>query len=117
MGRKRHGGVLGDLFEIAAMLPWWIGVALALGAYFAFHSIAAVDIEAATEPVRIGAMFVGHPWQTLAGYLQYVLPIALLVGALASAIAEERRRASDKATAAAPGPAAESAPAAQPPLD
>lgn len=72
MSGKKHGGVLGDLFEIAAMLPWWIGAALAVGAYFVFHSLAGVD---------------------LAAYLQYLLPLALFGAAAASAIAQFRRRA------------------------
>jgi len=114
VGRKRDGGVLGDLFEIAAMLPWWIEAALALAAYLVFHSVATADIEAATGPAQIGALFVGHPWQTLATFLQFFLPLVLLVGALASAIEDERRRASEAATGAAPGPAAKSALVAEP---
>lgn len=112
LSRKTDGGVLGDLFEIAAMLPWWIGAALAVGAYFVFHSIATVDIDAAAGPKWLGAMDLGHPWQTLATFLQYLMPLLLLVGALASAIADERRRASEDGT----GPAADG-PAAEPPLD
>ena len=106
MGRKRHGGVLRDLFEIATMLPWWIEAGLALAAYIVFHSIATLDIEAADVPDPVLMTTLGHPWQTFAGYLQYLLPIALLLGALASAIAEDRRRASEKG--------AEREPAAEP---
>jgi len=92
MGRKRNGGVLGDLFEIAATLPWWIGVGLAIAAYVVFHSIATADIEAAAGPAQAGVMDLGQPWQTLATLLQYVLPLVLLGGAAASAISRHRRR-------------------------
>ena len=106
LGRKRHGGVLRDLFEIAAMLPWWLEAGLALAAYIVFHSIATGDIATTTMPAEVGMTDLGHPWQAFAGYLQYLLPLALLAGALASAIAEERRRGSEKG--------AEREPAAEP---
>ena len=94
------------------MLPWWIGVALALGAYLVFHSIATADIETATMPAQVGLSNLGNPWQAFAGYLQYLLPIALLIGALASAIEDERRGASQEPR----GPAGND-PAAEPKLD
>ena len=88
------------------MLPWWIEAGLALAAYIVFHSIATVDAAVATMPAEIGMTDLGNPWQAFAGYLQYLLPLALLAGALASAIAEERRRGSEKG--------AEREPAAEP---
>lgn len=95
--------MLGDLFEIAALLPWWLEAGLALAAYFVFHSIATVDIDATAGYAWLGATDLGHPWQTLATFLQYFLPLLLLFGALASAIADDRRRASsDEADKSAP---------------
>ena len=104
--------MLDDLYEIAALLPWWLEAALALAAYIVFHSIATVDIEPATVPADVGMTSLGHPWQTLAAYLQYLLPLALLVGALASAIADDRRRTSEE-----PRGRAANEPSAEPPLD
>ena len=106
MSGKRHGGVLRDLFEIATMLPWWLEAGLALAAYIVFHSIATAELAVATPPSDVGLTDLGNPWQAFAGYLQSLLPLALLAGALASAIAEDRRRASEKG--------AEREPAAEP---
>ena len=54
-----------DLFEIAALLPWWAGVLLAAVAYFGFHMIA-VSPPRPTTPGHIGS-FAGHTlWKGLA---------------------------------------------------
>jgi len=39
MARQKTSPV-GDLFEIAALLPWWAGVGIAVVAYFVCHSFA-----------------------------------------------------------------------------
>jgi len=85
--------VLGNLFEIAAMLPWWVGAGLAIIAYVALHNVAVMEVEVATKPAQVGGM-VGHQlWKTFAMYFQYLFPIVLLGGAAASAISRYRRRA------------------------
>lgn len=112
LSRKRHG-LLGDLFEIATMLPWWIGVALALAAYIVFHSIATEELQSALEPAWFGALDMGHPWQTIADVLQYLLPLLLLFGALASENSRHRSEArADEGAPLAPDQAGRPAPAA-----
>ena len=84
--------MLGDLFEIAAMLPWWVGVVLAIIVYVGLHKVAAMEIVVGTKPGQIGATVGLQIWKTFATLFQYIFPIVLLGGAGASAIARYRRR-------------------------
>jgi restriction system protein len=53
MARRKHS-VIADVFEISSMLPWWVGVSLAVVAYLFFHHIATQEIVASMEPGQIG---------------------------------------------------------------
>lgn len=85
--------MLGDLFEIAAMLPWWVAAGLAIVAYIVLHNIAVMEIEVATNPAQVGAALGHQLWKTMATFFQYIVPAVLAVGAAASAISRHRRRA------------------------
>lgn len=89
MGRKRDGGVLDDLFELTALLPWWVGVALALGSYVVLHWYAVTPAELPAKP-GVTAQLLYKPF---AAVFQYILPIVFLGGALASWIGRARRKA------------------------
>lgn len=81
------------LAELAASLPWWLGLGLALLAYLGFHYLAAPP--ASSQPhnaTDLARMAVGQMGAVLATILQYLVPIAFLVGAGVSA--HRRRRAS-----------------------
>ncbi|MDY6955256.1 MAG: hypothetical protein SVO96_00005 [Pseudomonadota bacterium] len=43
MGKRNNAKVLGDLLKVAAMLPWWAGLALAVAAYGVLHHYAVAD--------------------------------------------------------------------------
>lgn len=89
------------------MLPWWLEAALAIAAYLVFHSLATVDFEVVNGPAQLGAIAWGHPWQTLATFLQVLLPVLLLFGALASESSRHRQEAGgNEAPGPAPGEAA-----------
>ncbi len=91
MGRKRNGGALDDLFEIAATLPWWVGVLLAAIGYFGFHLLAGSELVA-PKPGEMGGYLSHAVFKGLALGLQYVVPVAFLAGAAASAIGRHRRK-------------------------
>jgi restriction system protein len=93
LGRKRDGGPLGDLFELAALFPWWVGVSLALASYVLLHMYAVAPIAApGNVPGQLGAFAASHLWKGLASIGQYLVPLALVGGAIASAITRYRRR-------------------------
>jgi restriction system protein len=89
MARKKTSPVEG-LFEIAVLLPWWAGVGLALVAYFVCHSFATAEIAVGTKPGELGHAIGQTIVKTIASVAQYVLPMILLAGAAASAIAKAK---------------------------
>lgn len=91
MGRRRTSA-LEDLVDLMAMLPWWVGIAVAGLSYVWLHSLASAEIVVTAQPGQMGQM-VGHIfWKGLAGAGQFVLPAACLLGAVLSAIGRYRRR-------------------------
>jgi restriction system protein len=99
MARKKNSGALEDLFEIAAMLPWWCGALLAVISYFFLHHYAVREIALATTPSQAGQMMVGQMTKTLASIFQYVLPLVFGAGAVASYLGREKRKGLAKAVA------------------
>lgn len=98
MARKKSS-VLEDLMEISAHLPWQVGVGLAVVAYLIFHYFAS-KTPLTMNPVELKAMgktvgdgVVSGVWTTISGVLQYVVPLAFLVGAGVSAIRKKKENA------------------------
>ncbi len=92
MARRRKTSVLEDIFEIAAMLPWWIGASLAVIAYFWIHHYAIADVPTASTPGLMGQMMVGNLVKSLSRYLQYIVPAVLLAGAATSYFGRRKRQ-------------------------
>jgi restriction system protein len=90
MARRGKTSPAEDIMDLVAMLPWWVGVVLALASYLLLHSVASQQVVATTQPGQVGAMVTQTLWKTLAGVGQYILPILCLSGAGMSAW---RRRA------------------------
>ena len=40
MARRKNGGLFKDVVSSTALLPWWIGLLLALGSYLLLHGMA-----------------------------------------------------------------------------
>lgn len=89
MGRK--DSPLNDIFDLAAALPWWAGVALALAVFVVLHSIAGTVPTTPTGTSGMGDFAVRSLYVTLAGFGQWILPIPLLLGAAASAYRRRKR--------------------------
>lgn len=87
MARKRKSNAFEDLFEIASLMPWWVGCALAMVSYLVLHRYAATVVSA-TAP---GQMVVGTVTKTLASIGQVVIPLALIAGSLASFLGRRKR--------------------------
>ena len=82
--QSKHSPALG-LMELVALLPWWAGLALALGSYLLLHRLAGQPVMAAVQPGQIGAMAVQTFVKTLASIGQYLVPVLCLVAAGVSA--------------------------------
>lgn len=90
MGRRK-GGLFDDLASLAAMLPWWLGVVLAIVAYLVIHPFAVMELSTPTQLAGAGGVAAKQIYKTLAMIGQYLLPVAFLVGALASALGRRKR--------------------------
>lgn len=95
MARKKTGFVE-DLMEITARMPWKVGVGLAIVAYLILHYFA-TKTPLTTNPAELKAVgktmgdsMVSVMWTTAASFLQYVVPLAFLIGAGVSAMRRKR---------------------------
>lgn len=100
MARKKSS-FLEDLMEVSAHLPWQVGVGLAVVAYLIFHYFAS-KTPLAMNPAELKAMgktvgdgVVSGVWTTISGVLQYIVPLAFLIGAGVSAIRKKKEGVSD----------------------
>ena len=87
----RRNTTLNDLFDIAANLPWWAGVGLAIGVFALLHSLAGTTVTAPNGSAGIGEFAVKSLGVTLAKFGQWILPIPLLLGSAASAYQRRKR--------------------------
>ena len=99
---RRKQNLFNDLIEITVKLPWWIGVMLALVAYFWLHSIATSEVVAVAQSGKMGVFISQHLFHTLAGIGQYLLPFVFLLGAAMSAYSRFTRRALHAKVATSP---------------
>jgi restriction system protein len=84
MARKKSSPAE-DLMDVVAMLPWWLGVALAIVAYVVLHQLASQPLPTAAKPSEAAALLTQSVWRALAQLGQYVLPLLCLAGAGMSA--------------------------------
>lgn len=90
MARKKTGFFV-DLIEIAAMLPWWVGVVLALISYFVLHHFSIGEQVPIVNVSQIGSMVTSTVVRVFASVGQYVLPVAFLIGSAVSAFNARKR--------------------------
>lgn len=92
MARRKKTGFAGDLIDIVAMLPWWVGIVLAPVSYLLLHGVATQSVVAASQPGQMGAMLTQTLWKTGANFGQYILPVICLAGAAMSAWRRRERK-------------------------
>jgi restriction system protein len=92
MARKKSSAAE-DIMDLVAMMPWWLGVALALVSYVVLHSLAAPPKVAAVQPNQISGLIVHSFTAGLAMIGQFIVPILCLVGALGSFLKRKQRQA------------------------
>ncbi len=82
MGRKGGSKPFAIALDAAARLPWWAGVALAIGSYVLLHRMA-TPVQV-TQSARVGALMAQSVVTGLAAAGQYLVPLVCLVGAALS---------------------------------
>ncbi len=93
MARKRRTSPLEDILDLAALLPWWVGVAIAVVGYVVLHRMAAPVQVAAVQPGQIGDLMTKTMISGLAYGGQYLVPFIGLLGAAMSFIRRKQRTA------------------------
>lgn len=78
--------------DLVAMLPWWVGILLALVSYLVLHGVASQQVVAAAQPGQIGTMVTQTLWKTFASFGQIILPLICLGGAGMSVWRRKERR-------------------------
>jgi len=91
--RKYRTNILEGVFQLAAALPWWVGIVLAAVAYALLHHYAAGGTSLNVPPGQIGVAVASQVTKVVAGFAQYVVPLLLLGGAAASFVGRRKRQA------------------------
>jgi restriction system protein len=98
---QANSGLLGTLFGLVVLLPWWLGVVFAVAAYFCLHAVAGASPQAdviaavagAYMPAKLGGFVIRQVLTSLALYGQYIVPIVILGAALGSWLRRRSRAA------------------------
>jgi hypothetical protein len=87
----RRNSLFENIMHVTALVPWWVGVALAVLSYIGFHMLAMQDpAPVAKDVAELGSFARTKLLHTLAVFLQYIIPTASLFGALGSVIKRVR---------------------------
>ncbi len=80
------------MVDAIALLPWWVGIALALGAYLWLHGVAQSPLTTVILPGQAANLGLSAIWRGSATAGQYVLPFILVAGAGISAYKRNRAK-------------------------
>lgn len=89
---RKKSSPLEDLLGLVALMPWWVGVALALVSYVVLHRMAAPSAPAAVQPGQMAGLAVHAMVAWLATIGQYLVPLICLGGAAMSAWKRRQRQ-------------------------
>ena len=85
MSGKRRTSPLEDLVELASLLHYWASLIIAVIAYLFFHSYATADAQPVIQPgSAVPHNMGGMLFHTFSQILQYLVPIAFVLGAMGS---------------------------------
>jgi restriction system protein len=88
---RRKQSTVEDLVEVAAVLPWWVGVVLAVVAWAGFNTLATLPVLPLTSARDMGSFAGRQVWKTIGLVLQYLAPLVFLGGAAVSAYRQHKR--------------------------
>lgn len=92
MTRHARTSTARDIVDLTAMLPWWVGVVLAIASYLPLSAVARRSVEVTSADILTSGVAMSVVVKGLASVGQYVLPVLFLAGAAASAVGRHRRR-------------------------
>lgn len=93
MARRNKTSPAEDLMNLIALMPWWVGVALAIVFYLWLHSVAVrPEVAVPVQPGHMADVLKQGMWHGLATIGQYALPVICLAGAGLSAWRRRERK-------------------------
>ena len=92
MARRHKTGSAEDLVSLVAMMPWWAGVALAIGFHLSLHHFASGQVSPPPSPGHAADRVFHALWTGLAAFGQYILPALCLFGSALSAWKRKQRK-------------------------
>ncbi len=92
MPRRGKTSPAEDLIDVVALMPWWVGVVLAVVIYLVLHSVASSPLPTVSSPTQVSSLMVNSVWRGLAYGGQYILPFICLLGALTSFLRRRKRQ-------------------------
>lgn len=90
MARRKRTSTVEDFIELVSLLPWWVGVALALVSVLFLHAWSAGLSAPGAVPVPMLMLML----VTLINAAQYAVPFFCLMGAVVSAFSAINARLS-----------------------
>lgn len=94
MARSRRTTALDVLVEILARYPWWVSVLVALVAWTVFGAFASSPPPQPNlaNPMDMSGIMLGQVLRVGSMFLQYLIPFACLIGAIASIVGRAKRK-------------------------
>lgn len=92
MTRKQKTTPVEDLFNVISLLPWWVGVILAIVSFFVLRAFAIADPPKVTDANQAIASLPSAVWKAFATAGMYLVPPICLLGAAASAWQRRKRK-------------------------
>src|ERR1700730_7917290 len=89
---SKRTGLVEDVMEVAVRLPWGVSVALALTVYIVLHVLASAAPAHPSTVAELGPSVGRQLISTIAGFMQYILPVAFLLGGAVSYMRHRRGR-------------------------
>lgn len=93
MARKSRTSPLEDMLSLVALMPWWVGVAIAAVGYLVLHRMATPPQVTALQPGQIAGLMAQTMITGLAYAGQFIVPFVGLVGAVMSFVQRRQRSA------------------------
>jgi restriction system protein len=91
MSRKKSS-TPSALLLLAAKLPWWLSVVMAVASGWLLHSVAVMPVPVMSGLQDVQSMMIGSFIRILASAGQFVLPVIFIGGAIASIAGRRKRR-------------------------
>lgn len=92
MPRRGKTSLAEDVINLVALMPWWLGVALAVVTYFVLHAVATAPLPKLLLGTQVSSLMPNAAWRGLAQIGQYLLPFLFALGALTSFLNRRKRR-------------------------